>query len=128
MADSPRRSDPREVGGGAVEPPPEKITLGGGIKTITAIGWLMFTCGAIMLLLLFTPARAWALEHSIASLVAATDRRVGNTIETSVDEPIAIVGSVVVMFAGLWFGLLVPWVMMRWHKQRLAAYVDRPQG
>jgi H+/Cl- antiporter ClcA len=84
----------------------------------------MFAYGAIMLLLLWSPWRQWALEHSIAEVVSTTDRRVGNRVDT-VDEPIAVVGSAVVMFAGAWIGLLVPYVIDRsMRKQAIAAGFD----
>ncbi len=76
----------------------------GGLMSLYAIG---------MLVLLATPAREWALEHSIASLVSSTDRRVGNTVEGAVDMPMAIAGSAVVAFAGLWFAIFVPWIIAR---------------
>lgn len=72
------------------------------------IGALMFLYGGVMLALLATPARGWALDHSIAELVSWTDRRVANEVNGSVDMPIAIAGSAVVMFAGAWFAVLVP--------------------
>ncbi len=68
----------------------------------------MFIYGAVMLELLFTPWKEWALNHSVASLVSATDRRVGNSIDSAVDVPMSIVADVVMMFVGLWTGLLVP--------------------
>ena len=76
------------------------------------VGWLMVAYGAGMLLLLVTPARDWALEHSIAELVSRTDRRVNNVVD-EVDPTLAVVGSVVMILAGLWFALLVPWVFRR---------------
>ena len=72
------------------------------------IGALVFVYGAVMLALLATPARGWALDHSIAEIVSWTDRRVDDQIHGSVDLPLAIVGSVVVMFAGVWFAVLIP--------------------
>ncbi len=93
--------------------PTAKKKQSNGMLTMRIIGWLMFAYGAAMLIMLFTPMKQWALEHSIAALVSAGDRRVGNTIQGAVDEPIAIAGSVVVMFAGLWFALLVPWIIER---------------
>lgn len=87
------------------------------------IGLAMFVYGVVMLALLFTPWRDWALEHSIAKVVSSTDRRANNQVTGSVDEPIAIAGSAVVMFAGVWFGVLVPWVINRNHR-RLMAQAD----
>ena len=84
------------------------------------LGLVLFAYGAIMLALLWSPWRQWALEHSIAEVVSTTDRRVGNRVDT-VDEPIAVVGSAVVMFAGAWIGLLVPYVMNRDRRKQMAA-------
>ena len=61
-----------------------------------------------MLLLLFTPWKEWAANHSIAHLVSRTDRRIDNEVNGSVDMPLSIAGDVVMMFAGLWFAFLVP--------------------
>ena len=36
-------------------------------------------------------------------------------------RPIAVVGSAVVMFAGAWIGLLVPYVMNRDRRKQMAA-------
>ena len=83
------------------------------MRTLRIAGLAMFVYGAVMLLLLLTPWREWALEHSIAAVVSRTDRRVGNTVDGPVDLPIALAGSAVVMLAGLWFGLLVPFVIRR---------------
>lgn len=83
------------------------------MNQIRLIGLAMFLYGAVMLALLFTPWREWALEHSIAAVVSRTDRRVGNTVDGPVDMPMALAGSAVMAFAGAWFGLLVPWVFRR---------------
>jgi hypothetical protein len=89
------------------------------------LGGLMFAYGAIMLALLYSPWKAWALDHSIAEVVSYSDRRVDNQVSGSVDEPIAIVGSAVVMFAGAWFALFVPWIINRsFRQQRTAAGLD----
>ncbi|HWJ62856.1 MAG TPA: hypothetical protein VNS19_12890 [Acidimicrobiales bacterium] len=91
---------------------------------LRVLGLGLFAYGAIMLLLLWSPWRDWALEHSIAEVVSTTDRRVGNRVDT-VDEPMAIAGSAVLMFAGAWMGLLVPYVMNRdARKQMIAAGFD----
>lgn len=87
---------------------------------LRVLGLAMFAYGAIMLLLLFSPQKQWALEHSIAEVVSTTDRRVGNRVETA-DEPMAIAGSAVVMFAGAWIGILVPFVMNRNTRKQMAA-------
>lgn len=87
------------------------------MKQFRFFGLLLGLYGAIWLALLFTPYRQWALEHSIAHVVSRTDRRVGNTVDGAVDLPMAIAGSAVVMFAGLWFGLFVPWVFRRKHDE-----------
>jgi len=96
--------------------------------TLRVIGGLMVLYGAVMLVLLATPAQDWALDHSIAELVSYTDRRANNQVSGSVDMPIAIVGSVVVIFAGLWIGLLVPGVMRRHQRTMLdaAGHDDMP--
>jgi hypothetical protein len=85
------------------------------------LGLIMFAYGAIMLLLLFSPWRDWALDHSIAEVVSTTDRRANNRVSGSVDEPMAIAGSAVVMFAGAWFGLFVPWIIERSNRKQLLA-------
>ena len=87
---------------------------------LRVLGLAMFAYGAIMLALLYSPQKEWALEHSIAEVVSTTDRRVGNRVDTA-DEPMAIAGSAVVMFAGAWIGILVPYVMNRDRKRQLAA-------
>ena len=81
------------------------------------IGIGMIVYGGGMLLLLFTPWRDWALDHSIAEVVSYSDRRAGNQVSGSVDEPMAIAGSAVMLFAGLWFAFLVPWVINRNHRR-----------
>ena len=96
----------------------------GYVARLRILGLAMFAYGAIMLALLWSPWRQWALEHSIAEVVSTTDRRVGNRVDT-VDEPIAVVGSAVVMFTGAWIGLLVPFVLNRnTRKQAIAAGFD----
>jgi hypothetical protein len=90
------------------------------VGRLRVLGLVMFAYGAIMLLLLFSPWKTWALEHSIAEVVSTTDRRVGNRVDTA-DEPMAIAGSAVVMFAGAWIGILVPYVMNRDRRRQLAA-------
>lgn len=84
------------------------------------LGLAMFAYGAIMLVLLQTQYRDWALDHSIAEVVSTTDRRVGNRVDTA-DEPMALAGSAVVMFAGAWIGILVPFVMNRSARKQMAA-------
>ena len=81
------------------------------MKQLRFLGLAMFLYGAVMLALLFTPWKEWAANHSIAALVSATDRRTGNTIDTPVDMPMSLVGDCVMIFAGLWVGLLVPRVL-----------------
>lgn len=83
------------------------------MKRLRILGLLMFVYGAVMLALLFTPWKEWAANHSVASLVSATDRRVGNTIDQPVDMPISLAGDCVMMFAGLWIGILVPHVIKK---------------
>ena len=84
-----------------------------GTTTIRLIGLVMLAYGLVMLALMFSPWKDWALDHSIAEVVSSTDRRANNEISGSVDEPMAYAGAGVMIFAGLWFGLLVPWVMTR---------------
>jgi hypothetical protein len=103
----------------------EKKKRNDGMRSMAIIGWLMFTYGAVMLILLFTPARQWALEHSIAALVSGSDRRANNSVQGPVDEPMAYAGSVVLMIAGLWFALLVPTVIRRSQAKQLAAFDDQ---
>ncbi len=83
------------------------------MKQMKIVGSLMAVYGLVMLLLLFTPAKGWALEHSVAHLVSRTDRRVGNTVDGAVDMPLAVIGSAAVLFAGLWFALFIPRVFAR---------------
>lgn len=83
------------------------------MKQLRIIGLVMFVFGAVMLALLFTPWKEWAANHSIAALVSATDKRVGNSIDTPVDMPMSIAGDVVMMFAGAWIGLLVPRMLQK---------------
>lgn len=87
------------------------------VRLMRILGLAMFAYGAIMLALLFSPQKQWALDHSIAEMVSATDRRANNEIDGSVDEPIAYAGSAVMMFAGLWFAFLVPGVIERNHQK-----------
>lgn len=83
------------------------------MKTFRFLGLALALYGGVWLALLFTPYRQWALEHSIAHVVSRTDRRVGNSVDGAVDMPMAIAGSAVMLFAGLWFGLFLPWVFRR---------------
>lgn len=128
MTDQP---NPAEPGFGAPaasssDAAPPRRSGGNGLLAMRVIGWLMFAYGAVMLILLFTSAKDWALNYSIAALVSRTDRRAGNAIEGPVDEPIAIAGSAVVMFAGLWFALLVPWLIDR-SKGKMEALIAESQ-
>ncbi len=92
------------------------------------LGLVMFVYGAGMLLLLQTQYRDWALDHSIAEIVSYSDRRVDNQVSGSVDEPIAIAGSAVVMFAGAWFGIYVPWLLNRNRRKQMIAAGFDPDG
>ena len=83
------------------------------MKQLRILGGLLALYGAVMLVLLATPAKQWALEHSIAHLVSRTDRRVGNTVDGAVDMPLALAGSAVLLFAGVWFGLFLPRVFKK---------------
>ena len=73
----------------------------------------MVVYGAVMFALLFTRWEQWAADHSIASFVSATDKRLNNSISTTVDRPISIVGDVVLMVSGLWIGILVPHLLKK---------------
>jgi len=89
------------------------------------LGAAMFIYGAVMLALLFSPWKAWALDHSIAEVVSYSDKRVDNQVQGSIDDPLAYAGSAVMMFAGLWFWLLVPRVIGNWQASvRQEAYGD----
>lgn len=90
------------------------------------LGALLVIYGVGMLVLLYTPYKDWALDHSIASAVAVSDRRVGNEIDTTVDMPMAIAGSAVVTIAGLWIMLLVPWVLGR-HRRAMIDQIAQGQ-
>lgn len=83
------------------------------MKQMKIVGSVLAVYGLTMLVLLVTPAKQWALEHSVAHLVSRTDRRIGNTVDGAVDMPLAIVGSAAVLFAGLWFALFIPRVLAR---------------
>ena len=87
------------------------------MKQLRVFGLILFAYGAIMLLLLVTPWRDWASDHSIVHLVSRTDRRVGNEVNGKVDLLISVVGDVMVMFAGLWFAYLVPRMMQKYAQQ-----------
>jgi len=92
------------------------------------LGAAMVIYGVAMLLMLNSPWRDWALDHSIAEVVSYSDRRANNQVSGSVDEPIAIAGSAVMVFAGLWFLFLVPWALNR-NKQAMleaAGLSDEP--
>ena len=45
-----------------------------------------------------------------------------NTVTGALDEPMALAGSAVLLLAGLWFALLVPYVMNR-NKAKIAANI-----
>ena len=97
------------------------------MKQLRFLGLAMFIYGAVMLALLFSPWRDWAANHSIAAVVSATDRRVGNTIDQAVDTPISLAGNCVMMFAGLWIGILVPHVIKKSHGAASSAS-NSPKG
>lgn len=84
------------------------------IRVMQVIGVVLFAYGAVMLALLFSPWKDWALDHSIAELVSYTDRRVDNQVSGSVDDPLAYAGSAAVMFAGVWFALVIPRTMRKY--------------
>lgn len=93
------------------------------MKTFRILGGLLALYGAVMLVLLATPAKQWALEHSIAHLVSRTDRRVGNAVDGAVDMPLALAGSAVLLFAGVWFGLFLPRVFRK-HEGAMRAMIE----
>ena len=93
------------------------------MKTFRILGGLLALYGAVMLVLLATPAKQWALEHSIAHLVSRTDRRVNNTVDGAVDMPLALAGSAVLLFAGAWFGLFVPRVFRK-HEGAMRSMIE----
>jgi len=80
---------------------------------LRVIGIAMVVYGVGMLVLLYTPWKDWALDHSIAEVVSWSDKRATNQVSGSVDEPMAIAGSAVVAFAGLWIGFFIPWLLNR---------------
>ena len=84
------------------------------MKQLRVFGLILFAAGAIMLLLLLTPWRDWASDHSIIHLISRTNRRVGDEVNGKVDLLLSIVGDVAVMFAGLWFAFLVPRMMQKY--------------
>jgi hypothetical protein len=83
------------------------------MSRLRLLGACLFLYGVTMLVLLATPARNWALDHSIAEIVSYTDRRVASEIHGSVDLPVAVAGSVVTMFAGVWFAVVIPRMFRR---------------
>lgn len=85
--------------------------------TLRIIGALMFVVGTTLLIMLFTPWKDWALNHSVAAFTSATDRRAGNSIDAPVDMPISIAGDVVLMFTGLWTGILMPRMLTKFKNQ-----------
>jgi|GEM_PF-6599352 len=95
------------------------------MKQIRLIGAGMFVYGAVNLVLLATPWREWALEHSVAHAVSASDRRAGNGIDGAVNMPMAIAGGVIMTFSGLWFGVFVPWVVERSFRRMREQYRER---
>lgn len=84
------------------------------MRAMRVIGLVLFVYGAVMLALLFSPWKDWALDHSIAELVSWSDRRVDNQVSGSVDDPLAYAGSAVVMFAGIWFAFVIPRTMRKY--------------
>ena len=95
------------------------------------IGFLLFIVGGVMLILLYTPHKEWALNHSVASFVAASDRKANNSIDTAVDMPMAVAGDVVLMFTGLWTALLIPHQLNKFRRGREQEaerlYPDQPK-
>lgn len=91
------------------------------MKQLRILGFALLAVGGVMLLLLLTPWRDWASDHSIIHLVSRTNRRVGDEVHGKVDLLISIVGDVVVMFAGLWFAFLVPRMMDKYAQMAVPA-------
>lgn len=83
------------------------------MKALRIFGFLLLAYGAVMLVLLVV-AKDWALNHSIVHLVSRTDRRVGNEVDGSIDMPLALISSVVVMFAGVWFAWYIPRMLKKY--------------
>jgi hypothetical protein len=100
----------------------------GAVTTFRVVGLAMLIYGAGTLVLLQTDHRDWALDHSLAELVSRSDRRANNEIQGSVDEPMAIAGAGVLVFAGAWFGLLVPWLFRRNDRRMLEMHDDDAGG
>ncbi len=84
------------------------------MKQLRTFGFVLLAAGGIMLLLLLTPWRDWASDHSIIHLISRTNRRVGDEVNGKVDLLLSIVGDVVVMFAGLWFAYVVPRMLAKY--------------
>ena len=83
------------------------------MKSLRILGFVLLAYGAVMLVLLLV-AKDWALNHSIVHLVSRTDRRVGNEVDGSIDMPLALVSSAVVMFAGVWFAFYIPRMLKKY--------------
>lgn len=90
------------------------------------VGLAMLVYGVATLVMLQTSYRDWALDHSLAEAVSWSDRRVDNEITGSVDEPMVVAGAGVMIFAGLWFGLLIPYVFNKDDRRAREIYEDDP--
>lgn len=86
------------------------------------IGAALVAVGLASLVGLHSPWRDWFLEHQIAHLVSAADRRVGNSPQGAGDPVMAHVGAAMAVFVGAWIAVVVPAVIDRhWRRQREAA-------
>ena len=84
------------------------------MKQLRYLGYALLVYGGVMLLLLLTPWKHWAADHSVVALVSRTDRRVDNEVHGGVDLYMSLAGDVAVLFAGLWFAFYVPRMMGRY--------------
>jgi len=83
------------------------------MKSFRILGFVLLAYGAAMLVLLVV-AKDWALSHSIVHLVSRTNRRFGDEVNGSIDMPLALISSGVVMFAGIWFVWYIPRLMKKY--------------
>lgn len=84
------------------------------MKQLRPIGFVLLAYGGLMLLLLLTPWRDWASDHSVVHLISRTNRRIGDEVNGKVDLLLSVVGDVAVMFVGLWFAYLLPRTMAKY--------------
>lgn len=84
------------------------------MKQLRALGYVLLVYGGVMTLLLVTPWKHWAADHSIVALVSRADRRIDNEVHGSVDLYMSLAGDVAVLFAGLWFAFYVPRMLRKY--------------